>query len=128
MKAGFAVKVDKGLESTVFNHFGSAPAFIIVDTELNRVETLKNSNAKHAPGTCNPAAALGGKRVDVVVVGSIGTSAIMKMNKMGIKVLRAGAAKVSENMDLLVENKLNEISPHDSCSRHHGRHCRPQVT
>ena len=33
MKVGFAVQSDQGIESKVYDHFGSAPAFIIVDTE-----------------------------------------------------------------------------------------------
>jgi len=33
MKVGFAVQGNEGVESKVYDHFGSAPAFIIVDTE-----------------------------------------------------------------------------------------------
>jgi len=32
MKVGFAVQEIQGIESRVYDHFGSAPAFIIVDT------------------------------------------------------------------------------------------------
>jgi predicted Fe-Mo cluster-binding NifX family protein len=37
MKVRFAVQQNKGLEGTVYAHFGPAPAFVIVDTDLNQV-------------------------------------------------------------------------------------------
>ena len=33
MKICFPVEKDEGIESQVYNHFGSAPVFIMVDTE-----------------------------------------------------------------------------------------------
>ena len=39
MKVGFAVQGNDGVESRVYGHFGSAPAFIIVDTEGKDVLT-----------------------------------------------------------------------------------------
>ena len=32
MKVCFPVQKDEGIESQVYNHFGSAPVFIVVDT------------------------------------------------------------------------------------------------
>ena len=121
MKVGFAVQVDEGLESTVYDHFGSAPAFVIVDTELKQTATVDNSNTHQVHGACNPAATLGGTQIDAMVVGGIGAGAVMKLNAMGIKIFRAGAAKVQENIELLKENKLNEITASDSCQGHQGQ-------
>ncbi len=122
MKVGFAVEFNKGLESAVYGHFGSAPAFIIVDTDLKQVSTVDNTNANHVHGACNPVMALGGNSIDAMVVGGIGAGAIMKLNAMGVKVFRAGAATVNENIALLGENQLQEISMNDSC-REHGGQC-----
>jgi len=33
MKVCFPVQKDNGIDSTVYGHFGSAPAFVIVDTD-----------------------------------------------------------------------------------------------
>lgn len=33
MKVCFAVQRDDGMDSSVYGHFGSAPAFVVVDTE-----------------------------------------------------------------------------------------------
>ena len=75
MKVGFAVQVNRGLDSAVYDHFGSAPAFIIIDTELNQISTVDNSDANHVHGACNPVTALGGSSIDALVVGGIGAGA-----------------------------------------------------
>lgn len=120
MKVGFAVELNKGLESAVYGHFGSAPAFIIVDTDLKQVSAVDNTNAHHVHGACNPIMALGGNRIDAMVVGGIGAGAIVKLNSMGIKVYRAGAPTVNGNIALLGEHQLQEISMNDSCQQHGG--------
>jgi predicted Fe-Mo cluster-binding NifX family protein len=121
MKVGFAVEVNEGLESNVYGHFGSAPAFIIVDTELKQVSAVDNTNAHHVHGACNPVMALGGNSVDAMVVGGIGPGAIMKLNARGISVYRAGAATVGENIALLMESRLSLISLNESCQQHGGQ-------
>jgi predicted Fe-Mo cluster-binding NifX family protein len=121
MKVGFAVQVNEGLESTVYDHFGSAPAFIIIDTELKQVLSIDNANAGHVHGACNPVMALGGNRIDAMVVGGIGAGAIMKLNALGIKVYEAGARTVNENIALLENNRLQEISMNSACRSHQGQ-------
>ncbi len=88
MKVGFAVETSEGVESKVYGHFGSAPAFIIVDTEEKDVLTVNNRDLQHVHGACNPVMALDGKSVDALVVGGIGAGALTKLNAMGIKVYR----------------------------------------
>jgi len=48
MKVGFAVQTNEGVESKVYDHFGSAPAFIIVDTAGGEVLTVNNRDLHHA--------------------------------------------------------------------------------
>ncbi|MBN2242070.1 MAG: NifB/NifX family molybdenum-iron cluster-binding protein [Acidobacteria bacterium] len=122
MKVGFAVQYDEGMESTVYDHFGSAPAFLIVDTEEKQIAKVDNSNSHESHGNCNPMGKLGGNNIDALVVGGIGAGAIMRLNSLGIKIYRAGAVKIRENIDLLNENRLLEITPNDSCGGHQG-HC-----
>ena len=121
MKVGFAVQWDQGLESTVYDHFGSAPAFVIVDTDLKQVAAVDNTNSHHEHGACNPIMALGGNTIDAMVVGGIGPGAIMKLNAMGVKVYRSGAGTVNENLALLSENRLQEMTMNDSCQDHGGQ-------
>jgi len=120
MKVGFAVQGNEGVESKVYDHFGSAPAFIIVDTEGKDVLTVNHRDLHHVHGACNPIMAVDGKSVDAMVVGGIGAGALTKLNALGIKVYEAGASTVKENLDLLSEKKLQELSVHNSCRSHQG--------
>ena len=120
MKVGFAVQSNEGIESRVYDHFGSAPAFIIVDSEGKEVLTVNNQDLHHAHGACNPIMALDGKSVDAMVVGGIGAVALVKLNASGIRVYGAGASTVKENLALLREKKLQELSVHNACRAHQG--------
>jgi predicted Fe-Mo cluster-binding NifX family protein len=64
--------------------------------------------------------ALDGKTVEAMVVGGIGAGALTKLNALGIRVYAAGAPTVKENLALLSENKLQELSVQDSCRSHQG--------
>jgi predicted Fe-Mo cluster-binding NifX family protein len=120
MKICFPVQTDEGLESIVYNHFGSAPTFVVVDTKAKEVHTVDNGNLHHDHGSCSPIQALGGESVDVLVVGGIGGGALMKLNAMGVKVFEAGARTIKDNVMLLAEGKLNEMSLEFSCKAHGG--------
>lgn len=120
MKVCFPVQKDEGMESQVYNHFGSAPIFIVVDTEGKEVNRVDNGDLHHVHGACNPIMALGGQKVDALVVGGIGGGALMKLNAMGVKVYEAGTPMVKENLALLKENALQELSMDHSCQIHEG--------
>jgi len=120
MKVGFAVQRDEGLESVVYDHFGSAPFFIVVDLEEKDLLTVGNKNANHVHGACNPVMALDGNSLDALVVGGIGAGALNKLNAMGIRVYGAELPTVKENLDLLKKNLLKELSMENSCRAHQG--------
>jgi hypothetical protein len=44
MKVCFPVSKVGGMDSKVYGHFGSAPAFIVVDTANNSITTIKNGH------------------------------------------------------------------------------------
>jgi predicted Fe-Mo cluster-binding NifX family protein len=120
MKIGFPVERDAGMESKVYGHFGSAPAFLVVDTEKNEVRTIQNQDLHHIHGACNPIRALDGQQLDSLVVGGIGGGALMKLNALGIRVYEAGAQKVNENLKLFKEDSLEELTMDHSCKAHQG--------
>ena len=120
MKVCFPVQKDEGMESQVYNHFGSAPVFILVNTEEKSVQRINNKDLNHVHGACNPIMALDGQKVDALVVGGIGGGALMKLNAMGVKVFGAEAQTVKENLELFKANKLREISMDHSCQAHAG--------
>lgn len=120
MKVGFAIGDNEGMESKIFDHFGSSPAFVIVDTVAGDSLVVKNRDLQHVHGACNPLKALEGKDVDFIVVGGIGAGALTKLNASGVKVFGASAPTVKENLALLAANKLRELSREDSCHAHRG--------
>lgn len=124
MKVCFPVQQDNGVDSQVFNHFGSAPMFILVDTSNMETVVLNNNDQHHAHGMCNPVNALGGNKVDAIIVGGIGMGALHKLNSMGIKVFKATLPTINENIGLLRENLLPIFATSHTCKGHgHGRAC-----
>ena len=124
MKVCFPVQRNEGLESRVYNHFGSADMFIVVDTDINDVFVIDNGNKDHAHGACNPVRALGDRKVDSVVVGSIGSGALQRLRQSGIRVYRARAAGVKDNIEMLRNQSLPEYTTEQVCGGHtHGGGC-----
>lgn len=122
MKVCIPVKENKGVESIPYNHFGSAPYFIIYDTESKEIKTIENGDLNHAHGMCQPLKALSGEKVDVVLVGGIGAGAINKLKDQGIKVCRVVEGTIEENIELLKKDKLVEFSINNICSNHDCHH------
>ncbi len=120
MQICFPVEVDKGLESEVFGHFGSAPFFVVFDTQAKSVHTINNQDLGHVHGMCNPLKALNGKKVDAIVVGGIGAGAINKLNEMGIKVFKALNGSVEENLGFFETSTLTEMTVKQACGGHEG--------
>jgi predicted Fe-Mo cluster-binding NifX family protein len=118
MKVCFPVQNVEGVESRVFNHFGSAPNFIVIDTSTNEVSTITNRDQHHAHGACNPILALDNRSIDAVVVGGIGGGALSRLNQAGIKVYRAAAESVKENVALYVAKGLQEFGLMHVCGGH----------
>lgn len=118
MKVCFPVEADQGLNSKVYGHFGSAPLFILYDTEKRTVESLNNRDADHAHGQCNPVQALNGEKVDAIIVGGIGKGAINKLQALNIKVYSAAKSTVEENLGLFENDQMLELTQKDGCSGH----------
>jgi predicted Fe-Mo cluster-binding NifX family protein len=120
MKIAFPTQFDHGLESTVFGHFGSAGYFLVVDDVSGAVETIVNADRDHLHGQCQPLAALGGNKVDAVVVGGIGGGALQKLLSSGIKVYRAVEGTLNQNLELIRTQRLPEFSFKMTCAGHGG--------
>ena len=95
-------------------------AFIIVDHEGNDFISINNKDLHHVHGACNPIMALNGQTVDAMVVGGIGAGALRKLNALGIKVFGSAAPTVKENLALLKDNKLQELTENHSCDHQGG--------
>jgi len=120
MRLCFLVLENNGMDSEVYGHFGSAPLFIIVDTEKSAVISMINKNQIHEHGACNPVMALDGEDVDGIIVGGIGGGALMKLNQNGIKVFRAQKPGVRDNVELFKKNELLQFAMQFTCAGHDG--------
>jgi predicted Fe-Mo cluster-binding NifX family protein len=116
MRICFPVRKDEGLRSVVYNHFGSALAFVIVDTEENSLTTVKNEATHHPQGACTPIESLIKMQINFVIVGAIGTGAIMKLNLENIEVYRSAGTTVKDNLDLFLAGSLRELTLDHACS------------
>jgi predicted Fe-Mo cluster-binding NifX family protein len=122
MKVCFPIEKDQGLSSVVFGHFGSAPMFLLVDTEVNQSTVITNSDQHHSHGACNPLKALSGQQIDGIVVGGIGAGALNHLQRSGLRVFKAQGATVQENVEMIAGNSLPEFTAQDSCSGHGSGH------
>lgn len=124
MKVCFPVVNNQGLESQVFNHFGSAPEFVIVDVATSEFQSISNNDKVHEHGACNPIAGLGGHHIDAIIVGGIGGGALHKLNSAGIRAFKSCGGSISENIDMLKLGTLQEYLPGHTCGGHgHAQGC-----
>ena len=124
MKIAIPVAEYLGMESVVFGHFGSAPAFALVDSDAMTVEMPANRDHGHVHGACSPLKALSGVKPEAVVVGGIGMGALLGLNAAGIKVYRAVNGTVAEVVARFKAGCLAEMDASSACAGHdHGHTC-----
>ena len=122
MKICIPVDEDKGMDSPVCGHFGSAPMFMIVDVDSGSTEVQENANKIHQHGMCQPLAALGGHDVNAVVVGGIGMGALMKLKAAGVEVYLSEFPTVKETIDAHKAGSLRVVTPQAACGGHQHGH------
>jgi len=118
MKLCIPVEADHGLESPVCAHFGSAPYFMIVESESGACRAITNRNAHHQHGGCAPLAALAGERVDGWIVGGIGMGALRKLEAAKVSVYRAEHTTVSATLAAFAAGRLRPMDPAAACAGH----------
>lgn len=124
MKICFPIEENTGVASQIYGHFGSAPMFMIVNTENGELTVINNRDQIHQHGACNPVAGLGGHQVDAIVVGGIGGGALNKLNNSGLRVYRAMEGTIAKNIEFLKSDALPEFMPGHSCGGHgHDQGC-----
>lgn len=122
MKIAFPTNENLGLDSQVFNHFGTAKIFVVVETESNEMEVIENKDLNHEHNKCQPLKALGGTKVDAVAVGGIGGGALNKLKGAGIKVYKTEKGLVKDFLEQIKAGKLSEFNPLHICGGHgHGK-------
>jgi predicted Fe-Mo cluster-binding NifX family protein len=120
MNIRIPVNEDQGLRSPVCGHFGSAPFFMIVDTDTGTCRAIANTNQHHGHGMCTPLAALSGESIDGMVVGGIGGGALNKLVAAGIRVFLSEQSTVEETVTAYKAGTLRPVTPEIACGQHHG--------
>ena len=120
MQICIPVTEDRGLQSPLSEHFGSAPFFmlIILDTGSRRI--VSNRDSRHEHGTCQPLASLAQENVDVVVSGGIGRGALSKLQAANIRVLFSGRLTVEDTLSDFKSGLLKEVELESACPGHLG--------
>ena len=112
------VTEDKGPDSPVCAHFGSAPIFMIVDTGTGGMRAVENRNEHHAHGMCQPLQALAGEDLGGMVVGGIGRGALMKLAAARIDVYMSSEETVGETLEALKSGRLAKATLDMACGGH----------
>lgn len=116
------VTADRGPDSPVSGHFGSAPLFLIVDTDDGACRVLDNRHSHHEHGRCRPLEALQGEAVDAVIVGGIGMGALTRLWQSGVEVYRTPHPTVGAALAAFGAGTLQPMTPEDACAHHGGQH------
>ena len=112
------IEMDQGLKSPVCAHFGSAPAFMIVDTAADQCRAIPNQNQHHGHGMCMPLASLQGECIDSMVVGGIGMGALNKLRASNISVYLSEYRTVAETLAAFKAGTLRLMQENMACASH----------
>jgi len=137
MKIGIPALTDEGLGSQVSGHFGRAPYFVIVDTDLKSVDIISNDNPAHSEGGHkkhehhhehghshghhhgHAFRLISLKNLDVMICSGIGRRAIMNFKGSGIKVYSGATGTVEETIKSFENGSLKEANEENGCDHHH---------
>ena len=118
MRLCIPVIEEKGIESRISDHFGSAPFFLIFDTDAKSAVHVANSNQHHDHGKCSPMSVLSAYRLDAVVCVGMGRGAIAGLNAAGVKTYLSKGCTAGEVIDRYEAGALAELSVNEACGRH----------
>ena len=121
MRICIPVLDDCGLESPICEHFGSSPAFMLVDTETGACRAVSTHNLHREHGACAPLTTLFDLGVDAFVVAGIGRGALGRIAARGAQVFRGRHATVGETLQAFRTGTLRPVSLDEACAGHgHG--------
>jgi predicted Fe-Mo cluster-binding NifX family protein len=114
MKIALAVKENKGLNSIVDEHFGSAQYFLLFDTETKELECVENPKFC-GEGGCKSNFFDESHKIDAVITNCIGDGSRKKLTASNIRVYQALKETVQENLSLLNKDELKLFHIFDHC-------------
>lgn len=118
MKIAFPVKENQGLKSMIDDHFGTAPQFLIVDTNSRNVALVDNRKLTSGESGCKKGIFQESDQVDAVVTRCMGDGSRKLLTAANIKVYQAQKESVQENLDLFEKDQLQLFHIFDHCLTH----------
>jgi len=118
MKICIPVQTNEGLKAAVDRHFGSAPYFLIYDSDKEAFEVISNSDEHHSHGMCHPLRVLEERSLDAVVCVGMGARAVKKLKQGGLKTYRTKVETAEETIREYREGVLEEITIENACVEH----------
>ena len=123
MKIAVTAESNNSLESTVAQHFGHAPYFMLVDVEngeITATQGVANPFAQgHQPGQIP--GFIKEQNADVILSGGMGGRAIQFFEQAGIKAATGASGTVRQALENYLGGKLTEAAPCDESVEHgHG--------
>jgi predicted Fe-Mo cluster-binding NifX family protein len=115
MKICIPSRDDRGLESEVHDHFGSAPWFIVVDTEHGTATSLRNPACHAQRGSCHHVDLLQEQGVAAVISAGMGRRALEGLNQAGIKVFSAMVGRVGDLVKAVEGGKARLLDLDETC-------------
>ena len=119
MRVAIPTADDRGFDSTVFEHFGKAPYFTVVDTETGQADAEPN-RGQHQGGTQSPAEIIAESGVDAILCGGLGRRAVRLFGDEGIQVYWGAKGKVKEVLEDYSAGRLQQATEEGACPGRHG--------
>ena len=108
MRTAFPVGDEEGLNSYIFEHFGHAPYFLIVNVSDGKItgSTIIKSiyEEEHGPGVVPRL--LAEHDVDILICRGMGRRAIEYFDSLGIRVIRGAYGRVKNIIDMYLRGLL----------------------
>ena len=119
MRIAIPIDKDEGLQSKIVNHFGRCLYFLIVDENMNILETLPNDSI-HNKGTMLPPEFLKGHQIEIILCQSLGPKALQKSIEQNIHVYVDPFSNTALEILQKYKNKqLHKANMDQTCKEHH---------
>lgn len=110
-----------GLNSTLSQHFGKAPGFIVVDASGGDLTYLNTAIARRAR-ECAPVQALVSAGSKIVLANSMGRGAMNRCHSAGMQILQAKGATVADVLEAYRGQHCPNFPDDALCSHHEHTH------
>ncbi|NPV50696.1 MAG: NifB/NifX family molybdenum-iron cluster-binding protein [Candidatus Methanofastidiosum sp.] len=120
MKIAIPTDSKGGLSDIVFNHFGMAPTYTVIEIIENRIGNVKiiDNTSDHFGGSESPVDLLLKENVGIVICSNLGPRAMEVLKCQGFDMFFTKREKVQDVVDNFIKGQLERFSSEStSCSK-----------